>query len=88
LDLIKPRRGKAMPTYQFRNKDTGEITETRMSFTVLDKYKLDNPHLEQYHDSFPGVVADAGVKNKVPDGFRDVLKSIKKANIRSNIDTH
>ena len=48
-----------MPTYQFRNKNTGEITETRMSFTVLDKYKLDNPHLEQYHDSFPGVVADA-----------------------------
>jgi hypothetical protein len=34
------------------------------------------------------VVADAGVRNKVPDGFRDVLKSIKKANIRSNIDTH
>ena len=77
-----------MPTYQFRDKETGEISEVRMSFTVLDKYKQDNPHLEQYHDSFPGVVGDAGVRNKVPDGFRDVLKSIKKANYGSNIDTH
>jgi len=77
-----------MPTYQFRNKETGEITEERMSFTVLDKYKQDNPHLEQYHGSFPGVVSEAGVRNKVPDGFRDVLKSIKKANYGSNIDTH
>ena len=74
-----------MPTYQFRNKETGEIIEERMSFTLLDKYKEDNPHLEQYHDSFPGVVGDAGIKNKVPDGFRDVLKSIKKANYGSTI---
>lgn len=74
-----------MPTYQFRDKETGEISEVRMSFTVLDKYKQDNPHLEQYHDSFPGVVGDAGIKNKVPDGFRDVLKSIKKANYGSTI---
>ena len=42
-----------MPTYQFRDKETGEISEVRMSFTLLDKYKEDNPHLEQYHDSFP-----------------------------------
>jgi len=77
-----------MPLYDFRNKETGEIIEVRMSFTELDKYKQDNPHLEQYHGNFPGVVADAGIRNKVPDGFRDVLKSIKKANYGSNIDTY
>ena len=32
-----------MPTYQFRDKETGEISEVRMSFTLLDKYKEDNP---------------------------------------------
>ena len=77
-----------MPTYQFRDKETGEISEVRMSFTLLDKYKEDNPNLEQYHDSFPGVVGSAGIKNQVPDGFRDVLKSIKKANIGSDFNTH
>ena len=66
-----------MPTYEFRNKETGEITEERMSFTVLDKYKEDNPHLEQYHSTYPGLVADAHVRDKRPDGFKDVLKSIK-----------
>lgn len=77
-----------MPTYQFMNKDTGETFDIFMSIHDLDKYKEDNPHLEQYHDSFPGVVGSAGIKNQVPDGFRDVLKSIKKANIGSDFNTH
>lgn len=77
-----------MPTYQFVNKETGETFDIFMSIHDLDKYKEDNPHLEQYHDSFPGVVGSAGIKNQVPDGFRDVLKSIKKANIGSDFNTH
>lgn len=31
-----------MPTYTFRKLDTGEIYEERMSYTVLDQYKIDN----------------------------------------------
>ena len=77
-----------MPSYDFRNKETGEIIEVSMSFTKLNKYKEDNPHLEQYHSSSPGLVADAHVRDKRPDGFKDVLKSIKKANPGSNIDTN
>jgi len=77
-----------MPTYQFVNKETGETFDIFMSIHDLDKYKEDNPNLEQYHDSFPGVVGSAGIKNQVPDGFRDVLKSIKKANIGSDFNTH
>ena len=77
-----------MPTYQFMNKDTGETFDIFMSIHDLDKYKEDNPNLVQYHDSFPGVVGSAGIKNQVPDGFRDVLKSIKKANIGSDFNTH
>ena len=77
-----------MPSYDFRNKETGEIIEVSMSFTKLNKYKEDNPHLEQYHSSFPGLVADAHVRDKRPDGIKDVLKSIKKANPGSNIDTN
>jgi hypothetical protein len=37
-----------MPTYNFRNKDTGEETEITMSMSELDQYKEDNPHLEQF----------------------------------------
>jgi hypothetical protein len=35
-----------MPTYTFMNKNTNEIEEHRMSYTVLDQFKVDNPHLE------------------------------------------
>jgi len=38
-----------MPSYDFLNKNTGEVEEHRMSHTVLDQFKLDNLHLEQYH---------------------------------------
>ena len=34
-----------MPTYEFRDKDTGETFEKRMSMLDLDKYKEDNPNL-------------------------------------------
>ena len=71
-----------MPTYEFRDKDTGETFEKRMSMLDLDKYKEDNPNLEQYHSTYPHV------RDKRPDGFKDVLKSIKKANPGSTIDTN
>lgn len=35
-----------MPTYTFMNKNTNEVEEHRMSYTVLDQFKADNPHLE------------------------------------------
>jgi len=37
-----------MPSYDFINKNTGEREEHRMSYTVLDQFKLDNPHLEMH----------------------------------------
>jgi len=37
-----------MPSYDFLNKNTGEVEEHRMSYTVLEQFKLDNPHLEMH----------------------------------------
>ena len=50
-----------MPTYTFVNKNTNEREEHRMSYTVLDQFKVDNPHLEQhiFAENFP-VYSDAG----------------------------
>jgi hypothetical protein len=76
-----------MPTYNFRNIETDEEFEIFMSIHDLDKYKQDNPHLQQFHNNFPGVVSDAGIRDKRPDGWRDVLKGIKKANYGSTIET-
>ena len=43
-----------MPTYEYMNKNTGVVEEHTMSYTVLDKFKEDNPHLER-HFSLEGL---------------------------------
>ena len=38
-----------MPIYDFRNKETGEIVEIKMSYKDYDDYLANNPHMERYH---------------------------------------
>jgi hypothetical protein len=38
--------GMMMPTYTFKNVETDEVMDYKMSYTVLEQFKLDNPHLE------------------------------------------
>jgi hypothetical protein len=40
-----------MPSYDFLNKQTNEIEEYRMSYTVLDDFKQQHPYLELYFSS-------------------------------------
>jgi len=40
-----------MPSYDMKNKETGEVKEYRMSYKVLDQFLLDNPNLEIYHSA-------------------------------------
>lgn len=37
-----------MPTYVFKNKETQELEEHRFSYTLLDEFKEQNPHLERH----------------------------------------
>ena len=55
-----------MPTYTFINKTTNEYEEHRMSYTVLDQFKLDNPHLEQHIFAENLPVFGDGVRMSVP----------------------
>ena len=44
-----------MPTYDFMNKETGEITEHVMRISELDAFKEANPHLEQTPRKIPTI---------------------------------
>jgi len=55
-----------MPTYDFLNKETNQIEEHRMSYTVLEQFKLDNPHLERYHSAENLPIMSDGVRLSVP----------------------
>ena len=77
-----------MPTYNFRNLETGEETELMMRMSELDEYKENNPHLQQFLTKAPSI-GDAhrlGVV-KTPDSFNDLLKHIKKGNSKGTTES-
>ena len=55
-----------MPTYDFLNKDTGEIEEHRMSYTVLDEFLANNPNLERYHSAENLPIFGDGMRMSTP----------------------
>lgn len=79
-----------MPTYKFINNDTNEEFEEFMNISDLDMYLRDNPNLTQLVNGAPMISSGRGMR-KPEDGFRDLLKDIKKRNskglTRSTINT-
>jgi hypothetical protein len=55
-----------MPTYDFLNTTTNEIEEHRMSYTVLDEFIINNPHLQRYHSAENLPVFGDGTRMSVP----------------------
>lgn len=66
-----------MPTYNFQNKETGEIIEKWMYMAEREKFLSENPHLQQVHLSGINSVSEVGIRDRVPDGFKDVLRKVK-----------
>ncbi len=64
-----------MPTYDFRNKDTGEVFEKVMKIADKEQYLIDNPHLEQTITSAPAFAGDHIVIKK-DTGFKEVLQRV------------
>ncbi len=72
-----------MPTYDFINTETGEVTEHRMSMTELDQFKEDNPKLERYFGN-QATSATYG-KPKSSDGFKEVMSKVQEAHPLANL---
>lgn len=68
-----------MPTYKFQNTETGEEFVDFMSISARGDYLKDNPHIIQLVNGAPMIVSGRGL-NKPDQGFRDILKEIKKKN--------
>lgn len=64
-----------MPTYAFRDKNTGEVHERFLSFTGRDEYLAQNPNLEVTITQAPAFVGDH-VTIKKDSGFKEVLQKI------------
>ena len=77
-----------MPSYTFKNMNTGEIVELSMKIAERDQFVLDNPHLQQQIVGAPmiGDPTRLGLR-KPDDGFRDVLKNVQHHHKKDNINT-
>lgn len=78
------------PTYLFRNNETGEEYEEFMSISALETYLEENKQITQLVNGAPMIHSGRGM-GKPEQGFRDLLKHIKKGNnkgiTRSTIET-
>jgi hypothetical protein len=66
-----------MPTYTFRDIETGDIIDVMMSMKDLDEYKKEFPNHERYFDEVPALISGSG--QKVDGGFNEVLSKISEA---------
>lgn len=74
-----------MPTYTWKNLNTGEITENILKIAELDAYKANNPHLERYITSAPTMSDPVRLgRVKIDNGFREVLQKISAGAIGGN----
>ena len=77
-----------MPTYNFRHRETGEITEKFFSLSLREEYLKDNPHLESILLGAPSIGDPIRLGIRKPDnGFREVLAKAKEAHPRGNVNT-
>jgi len=75
-----------LPTYQFLNTETNEVEEHRMSYTVLDEFKQNNPTLQRYFtaDNLPGF--GDGLRMSTP-GTGQPVKAFEQGVIQRMKDT-
>lgn len=74
-----------MPTYVFRNKETGEQFEKLMKIAELDTFRVDNPQLETIIQS-PMICDPVRVgARKMDSGFKEVLQKINERNPHNDL---
>lgn len=76
---------KVMPTYTFRNKETGEVFDKLMSWNDRVQFLEQNTNLETLIGTPSiGDPVRLGIRRN-DDGFKEVLSKIGSANYKSNL---
>ena len=75
-----------MPTYRFKNNDTGEEFEKFMSISAREEYLQQNPHISTLVNGAPGIGDAVRLGRGDLGGFKDVLKNIHRRNPGSKMN--
>lgn len=71
-----------MPTYEFKNTETGEIVELSLSISDREDYLKDNPHMTQIM-SASGLIRGTNYGSKMDAGWKENLSRIAEAHPQS-----
>jgi hypothetical protein len=76
-----------MPTYEFQNEKTGEVKEMYMTYDEKKDFLEKNPEWK-YIIAATGISYHGPISNtrRAGSGWNDVLKGIKKASGKNNIN--
>jgi len=69
-----------MPTYDFKNNDTGEVKEYIMTIAEMEQFKKDNPNMQQVISTAKHNLItnkDGSVLTKAGDGWKEVQQRIQ-----------
>ncbi len=76
-----------MPTYTFVNSETGEEFTRFMTISEMETFLVENTNIKQVIGA-PAIADPTRLGLRKPDqGFRDVLKKVKKAHRGSTVNT-
>ena len=79
-----------MPSYDFENKETGEVEEHLLKISEYDQFLKDNPHLKRVYLTAPGIDFDGNksILQRAGNGWKEVQDKIKSGlppRLRDNI---
>jgi len=75
-----------MPTYEFKDKETGETSEVFLKLSDKDQFQKDNPNLKQIIGA-PNMITrrDGDVLKKAGAGWNEVLQKVGEAHPGSEV---
>jgi hypothetical protein len=76
-----------MPQYDFKNKETGEVTEVLLRISEYDQWIIDNPEWVRYFPASSAPKIVSGVKSTMRlagSDWNEHLKNIKKGSGKNN----
>ena len=73
-----------MPTYNFVDTETGEEFEALMKISERETFLKENPHIQSVIMA-PAIVGGVSIKDKVPDGFKEVLSKVAESHKGSSV---
>jgi len=74
-----------MPTYIFRNEETGEEFEDCISIATKEELLIKNPHIKQVPTTFGVVSGIGGVDSKTDNTWKEVLSKVAEAHPESEL---